>query len=107
MNQEEIVRLLAVLQTKNANLENDIKILQGKYEDLLGKVSMSNTDIQRILLKIENMEQNTNKDLKEMKKILSDLTNKPAKNWDKIVSAIIGAIITGVIGFILFKLGLK
>lgn len=51
-------------------------------------------------------EQNVENDVKEIKDDVKSLTNKPAKRWDKIVELVIAALVSGVAGFILAKIGL-
>lgn len=45
-------------------------------------------------------------EIKEMKADIKSLINKPAKRWDSTITAIITALVAGVVGFILAKFGL-
>lgn len=45
-------------------------------------------------------------DVKEIKRDVKSLTNKPAKKWDDLVSQIITILVAAVVGFILAKIGL-
>lgn len=51
-------------------------------------------------------EQNVENDVKEIKDDVKSLTNKPAKRWDKIVELVIAALVSGIAGFVLAKIGL-
>ena len=46
------------------------------------------------------------KNLGEIKNDIKVIKDKPGKRWDAIVDKILLAIVAGLIGFILFKLGL-
>ncbi len=45
-------------------------------------------------------------DVKEIKKDVKSLTDKPAKRWDALITQIITALAAAVIGFVLARLGL-
>ncbi len=51
-------------------------------------------------------EENVETDVKEIKKDVKTLTNKPAQKWDKLVETILVVIVSAVVGFLLAKLGL-
>lgn len=58
--------------------------------------------VKGLAIKEENVEQTVT----EIKKDVKELTNKPAKRWDGIVEKAVSAVVGGVIGYFLFKLGL-
>lgn len=45
-------------------------------------------------------------DVKEIKTDVKNLTNKPAKRWENLVSQIITIVVAALIGFFLAKIGL-
>lgn len=49
-------------------------------------------------------EANVESDVKEMKKDVKTLTEKPAKRWDALISQIISIVVAAVFGFVLAKL---
>lgn len=51
-------------------------------------------------------EETVESDVKEIKADVKELTSKPAKQWDKVVSQIISLVVAAVVGFILAKIGL-
>lgn len=51
-------------------------------------------------------EETVENDVKEIKADVKELTNKPAKKWDDLVSKIIMTIVAAVVGFVLAKIGL-
>ena len=51
-------------------------------------------------------EENVEKDVKEIKTDVKELTNKPAKRWDDLVSKIIMTIVAAIVGFLLAQIGL-
>ena len=50
-------------------------------------------------------EENVENDVKEIKDDVKILTSKPAKRWEKVIELIIAAVVSGVAGFILAKIG--
>ena len=51
-------------------------------------------------------EETVESDVKEIKADVKELTSKPGKQWDKVVSQIISIVVAAVIGFILAHIGL-
>lgn len=51
-------------------------------------------------------EETVEKDVKEIKTDVKNLTSKPAKRWDNLVTQIITLLVAAVAGFILAKIGL-
>jgi len=45
-------------------------------------------------------------DVKEIKRDVKELTGKPGKRWDSLVSQIITLVVAAVVGFLLAKIGL-
>lgn len=107
MNQDELIEKISAMSTKMEGQEKDIKNLYKKYDEIAKTSNASNIDVQKILVKIENMDENTKKDINEMKEMLSELASKPSKNWDKLTTGFISAIIGGLVTFLFVKLGLK
>lgn len=52
-------------------------------------------------------EETVESDVKEIKADVKELTSKPGKQWEKVVSQIISIIVAAAVGFILAKFGLK
>ena len=46
-------------------------------------------------------------DTTEIKEQIRTLSEKPAKRWESLVGAVIGALVAGIIAFMLTKVGIK
>lgn len=51
-------------------------------------------------------EENVENDVKEIKKDVKSLADKPGKRWDSLVTQAITILVAAVIGFVLAKIGL-
>lgn len=51
-------------------------------------------------------EENVEKDVKEIKTDVKNLSDKPAKRWDNLVDKIVWAVAAALIAFILGKIGI-
>jgi len=51
-------------------------------------------------------EQTVEADVKEIKSDVKNITSKPAKRWESVIDKAILAVITGLIAYILYKLGI-
>jgi len=56
---------------------------------------------------LEEGEKETREEVKGLREDIQSLMQKPAKRWEALVAAAIGAVVTGLIAFIFFKFGLK
>lgn len=83
------------LADRNANRLTKIEKRQDSLEDLTSTVKV-------LALREENVE----KDVKEIKADVKELTSKPAKRWDELVTKIIMTVVAAVVGFLLAKFGL-
>lgn len=73
-----------------------------KLEDAVGQMTELTISVRSLATNMENM-------VKEQAKFgerLEAIEQKPAQNWDKLVWAIAGALIAGVIGYALAGIGL-
>lgn len=90
-------RLIETEQRSKTNAHRLDKV-ESKLEDI--------TDIVTSIKVLSQKQETMDGDLQEIKKDVKTLTEKPAKRWDAIVGAILAAVVGGIIGFVLFKLGL-
>lgn len=90
-------RLTAVEERSKSNTHriNDLEQKQNDLSDLVGAVSA-----------LSEREKKVEDDVKEIKSDVKILTIKPAKRWEDAVKVAISTVIGGVIGYVLFKLGL-
>ena len=95
MDNDTIIQRIAEMSTKIDILFGDVAELYKKYEKIEKDSNDNNTAVQTILVKLENLGTQMN----EMNSTLKELKEAPAKNWSVIVSTLIGAIVTGVVGF--------
>ena len=97
-----------VIETEQRSKSNSHRLdrLEGKVEDLSGIVATLQVFDQR-MDNLEQGEKETREEVKGLRGDIQELMQKPAKRWEAIVAAAIGAIVTGLIAFVFFKLGLK
>jgi predicted nucleic acid-binding Zn-ribbon protein len=103
MDNDSIIQQLAVLNEKFLSQEKDIKLLYKKYDELANANNSNYVAIQTILVKLDNM---TNK-IDDLAKTVSELSQKPAKNWDSMIKNAVSAVVGGLITFVLVKFGLS
>lgn len=73
-----------------------------KLEDAVGQMTELTASVRELATNMANM-------AKEQGKIgerLEVIENKPAQNWDKLIWAIAGALIAGIIGYVLATMGI-
>ena len=90
-----------LIETEQRSKSNSHRIdkLEEKIEDISGIV----TALQVMNTRMDTMDG----EIKEVRKDIKELVDKPAKRWEAIVGAVIGAVVAGLIAFVFFKLGLK
>lgn len=90
-------RLTAMEQRSKSNTKrlDDMEKRQDNLDDLVSTVKV-----------LAVREENVEKDVKEIKADVKELTNKPAKRWDEITMKIILTIVAAVVGFFLAKIGM-
>ena len=103
MNQEELMQRLIKMETESENQKGDIKNLFKKFEILDKKYNDSNLDISKILQIVENQ----SKDIEEIKTSIKEMSSVPTSRWNTIITGILSATVTGVVAYVLVKLGLK
>lgn len=89
-------RLTEVEERSKSNQHrlDDVEKRQDDLDDLVGAVKV-------LALREENVE----KDVKEIKNDVKNLTNKPAERWDSLVDKIIWAVAGAVVAFMLAQIG--
>lgn len=95
----EIEHRLTTVEDKcasHARRIDDLEQRQNNLDDLVTTV--------RVLATREETVEN---DVKEIKKDVKDLTNKPAKRWDNIVEKIIMILVAAIVGYFLAQIGLQ
>lgn len=97
MDMEHEHRLTEVEGRAKSNTHRIDKI-EKKQEDLSELVGTVRVLAER--------EETVESDVKEIKKDVKDLTNKPAKRWDNLTNQLISIIVAAVAGFLLAKFGL-
>lgn len=80
----------------NAHRIEELEKRQNNLDDLVSTVRV-----------LATREENVENDVKEIKKDVKDLTNKPVKRWEGIVEKIIMLIVAAIVGYILAQLGLQ
>lgn len=90
-------RLTAVEERSKSNTKrlDEVEKRQDNLDELVGTVK-----------ELAVREGTVESDVKEIKADVKELTSKPAKQWDKVVSQIISIIVAAVVGFFLAKFGL-
>lgn len=72
-----------------------------KIEETMFQISELTTSVKVMASNMENMA----KEQEKQGERLQAIEDKPAKNWDKLVWAIAGALIAGIIGYVLASVG--
>lgn len=73
-----------------------------KLEDTIGQINELTVSVKELAVNMNNM-------VKEQSKFgdrLQAIEDKPSQNWDKLVWAVAGALIAGIIGYALASVGL-
>lgn len=73
-----------------------------KLEDAVGQMSELTASVRELATNMANMA----KEQTKMSDRLEVIENRPAQNWDKLVWAIAGALIAGIIGYVLATMGI-
>lgn len=97
MEMEREHRLTEVEDRSKSNTHRIDKLeeRQNKLDELVGTVKV-----------LAVREGNVESDVKEIKKDVKRLTDKPAMRWDNLVTQIITILVAAVVGFIVAKIGL-
>jgi len=84
------------------------------YENILFRLQKAEESIKELYSKVNGFsvsqaEANTKLDnmlvtLGELKQSVASLSARPAKAWERLTSALIGAVTTGIIGFVIAKI---
>jgi hypothetical protein len=90
-------RLTEVESRSKSNMKrlDDMEKRQDDLDELVGTVKA-----------LAVREENVEKVVTEIKVDVKELTSKPAKRWDELVSKIIMTLVAAVVGFLLAKIGL-
>lgn len=72
-----------------------------KLEDTIFQIGELTTSVKVLANNMENMAN----ELEKQGVRLQAIEDKPAKNWDKFVWAIAGALIAGIVGYVLASMG--
>lgn len=98
MNKSELERLVSIEQRSKSNSKR-----LDEHDKKLGELS----DMYVALTKVDNKVENVKQDVSEIKQDIKDIKEKPSKRLDQIIGYILAALISGLIGFILIRLGMK
>ena len=94
----EIEHRLTVVEARSENNERQIEELKNRQDNLDELV----TTVKVLAVR----EQNVENDVKEIKNDVKSIKAEPADKWRTLINAILVAIAGGLVGYILFKLGL-
>lgn len=86
-----------------AVLKSDIKNMSNTLTQLLIDVKVMNENIKNVASKQDN----TSKEIQELKMEVKSIKEEPAKDYKTIKTGIITTVITSVVGFIMYQLGLR
>ena len=96
----------------DANIEHRLTEVEARSKSnthRIDKVEAKQAELGELVSSVKVLaerEQNVENDVKEIKKDVKDLTNKPAKRWDNLVNQIVSIIVAAVAGFLFAKFGL-
>ena len=77
-----------------------------KRLDKMEKVQETLTDLVKSVATIAQKQVDMDGDMKEVKADVKAIVGKPGKRWDSIVEKALLAIVSGLVAFVLFKLGI-
>lgn len=98
MDKKDVEKITEIDSRSKSNTKRIDKI-EKRVDDL--------SDVYVALTKVNDKVDNIDDDVKEIKKDMKDIKDKPGKRMDQIIGYILSAIIGGLIGYVLLKLGLK
>ena len=98
MNELELERRLSHVEDRAKSNTHRLAEVERKQEDM--------TELVQSVAVIAQKQTDMDEDLQEIKTDVKLLTAKPGKRWDSIVEKVLLAAVTGVVGYILLKLGL-
>lgn len=99
MDEIDIVKTLAETEARSKSNTKRLDFVEKKQdnlEELVGTVKV-----------LADREKRIEDDVGEIKGEIKELNAKPGKRWESIVEKALLAIITGIIGYILYKLGIS
>ena len=99
MDEIDIVKTLTETESRsksNTKRLDSVEKKQDNLEELVGTVKV-----------LADREKRIEDDVGEIKDEIKELNAKPGKRWESIVEKALLAIITGIIGYILYKLGIS
>ena len=77
-----------------------------KRLDKMEKVQETLTDLVKSVATIAQKQVDMDGDMKEVKADVKAIVGKPGKRWDSIVEKALLTIVSGLVAFVLFKLGI-
>ena len=92
---------LEMLAECNARSKSNTKRLD-KMDDLVNAVHELATNMKLML----QQQEQTSSDVKELKGKVATLEQTPIKRWNGMVDKALGALVGGLVAFLLFKIGL-
>lgn len=98
MDKKDVEKITEIDSRSKSNTKR-IDNIEKKVDEL--------SDVYVALTKVNDKVDNIDNDVKEIKQDMKDIKDKPGKRMDQIVGYILSAIIGGLIGYVLLKLGLK
>ena len=88
---------LTVVEDRSKSNTRRIEELEKRQDNL--------DDLVSTVKVLATREENVENDVKEIKKDVKTLTDKPAKRWDGLVDKIIMTVAAAILGFILAQIG--
>lgn len=98
MDMEHERRLTEVEDMAESNQRRiaKLEVRQDNLDELVGTVKV-----------LAVREENVESDVKEIKKDVKSLTDKPGQRWEALITQIIAIVVAAVVGFLLAKVGLR
>lgn len=98
MNELELERRLSHVEDRAKSNTHRLTEVERRQEDM--------TELIQSVAVIAQKQTDMDEDLQEIKTDVKQLTAKPGKRWETIVEKALLAAVAGVVGYILFRLGL-
>ena len=99
MDELEIERRLSHVEERSKSNTHRLDEVEKKQEDI--------TDLIKSVATIAQKQTDMDADVQEIKADVKSITARPSRRWESIVENAIRAVVLGLIGYVLLKLGIS
>ena len=109
----DIAALHADIKGIFKRMDEQLTISKAVY-DLVAEIKVMNIELKNLNTRIEALEgtqketkMDLKKDIEGIKSEVEELKAQPGRKWNSVISTVITALVSGLIAYLLFRLGLK